>query len=670
MANEFIARRGLIVLNNGAKITGSLGVSSDSIFTGPVTASSGVTGSFTGLFSGDGSQLTGVTATGTVSASSQIDHNATTNYVANEHIDHSTVNITAGSGLTGGGNITTSRTLTLDTGSTHFTSGVKEKLNADGVFSSSIQVDITGTTGYSTFSSSLATVDATQQTSINALNAATSSYAINSTIQSQLAGVVSSSAQVKPLLPNGTVSSSGQVDITATTGYATFSSSLATVDQTQQAVIDALNSVSGSYATTASNSFTGIQTIEDTTNSTNYTNGALVVDGGVGIAKDVNISGSLTVTGLFTAVSMSTQYVTSSQYTVGTSRIILNDDDLVRFAGLSIIDSGSTAASGSILWDSLKNHFIYETDDIHNGNVDPHSALIIAGPETYNDVGDEIGLVEGRVPIATSDHNIDNRPQSSSIRIISTTLETHIEQGLYVSGSISSSVGFSGDGSNLTGIVTNLNLIGSEGGTGSVSLKTQSLTIDGENGIAATVSGQTLTISGSNATTTAKGVAAFTGSNFTVDGGNVAARPINFNGADINLGGTHSFGLQNITPYGAATADQVTLGGGAIIHGVLFTTGSNLDVDTGTEVVATVATGSYDAAFFDYVIKKSTNYRAGTVMAVWDGSDNVEFTDTSTNDLGNTSDVVFAVDALAGNARLKAVVTSDDWIIKTAVRAL
>ena len=40
-----------------------------------------------------------------------IDHDALTNYVANEHIDHSGVNITAGAGLTGGGDITTSQTL-------------------------------------------------------------------------------------------------------------------------------------------------------------------------------------------------------------------------------------------------------------------------------------------------------------------------------------------------------------------------------------------------------------------------------------------------------------------------------------------------------------------------------------------------------------------------------
>ena len=42
-----------------------------------------------------------------------VDHNALLNYVSNQHVDHSTVTITGGTGLTGGGDITTSRTLSI-----------------------------------------------------------------------------------------------------------------------------------------------------------------------------------------------------------------------------------------------------------------------------------------------------------------------------------------------------------------------------------------------------------------------------------------------------------------------------------------------------------------------------------------------------------------------------
>jgi hypothetical protein len=45
-----------------------------------------------------------------------VNHNALQNYVANEHVDHSAVSVTtnANSGLTGGGNITASRSLVID----------------------------------------------------------------------------------------------------------------------------------------------------------------------------------------------------------------------------------------------------------------------------------------------------------------------------------------------------------------------------------------------------------------------------------------------------------------------------------------------------------------------------------------------------------------------------
>ena len=64
-----------------------------------------------------------------------------------------------------------------------------------------------------------------------------------------------------------------------------------------------------------------------------------------------------------------------------------------------------------------------------------------------------------------------------------------------------------------------------------------------------------------------------------------------------------------------------------------------------------VATLTYTAAFFDFVIKKTTNVRSGTVYACHDGT-NVEFTETSTNDLGDTSDVTLSVDISGANMRL------------------
>ena len=82
------------------------------------------------LFSGSGASLTNLPAaslTGTIDSAriptlliadigniNSIDHDALTNFVANEHIDHTSVSITAGTGLKGGGTIASTRDLAID----------------------------------------------------------------------------------------------------------------------------------------------------------------------------------------------------------------------------------------------------------------------------------------------------------------------------------------------------------------------------------------------------------------------------------------------------------------------------------------------------------------------------------------------------------------------------
>ena len=91
-------------------------------------------GDDTNLTAGTGITLTGDTLSTT---DSEIVHDNLSGFVANEHIDHSTITVGSGKGLQGGGTIDTSRSLSLHTGSAHFTSGVKDKLNTEGVLSGS-----------------------------------------------------------------------------------------------------------------------------------------------------------------------------------------------------------------------------------------------------------------------------------------------------------------------------------------------------------------------------------------------------------------------------------------------------------------------------------------------------------------------------------------------------
>jgi cytoskeletal protein CcmA (bactofilin family) len=553
MANEFIARKGIIVLENGIKVTGSLQVNGD------ITASGDVVGV---NFRGSGQFLTDIAAD-----------------------------------------------------SVQFTN----VLNKPTLVSSSAQISYTGITNVPV-------------------------------------GIVSSSGQVTSLLPAGTVSASSQVSYTGLsnipTGIVSSSGQIVsalpagTVSASSQVVANDITGI-GNYAQlTGSNNFTAVNTFSNTTNSTAFNNGAVVIDGGLGVAKNVNISGSLNVTGLLTAVSMSTLYVTSSELTIGTSRVIVNDDDNVRFAGLSVVDSGSTAATGSILWDSLKNHWIYERED--GGPY--RSAIVIAGPKNYDTLGNEEELIVGRVPVATGGDHIDTNIASSSIRIDLPSRLTHIEAGLYVTGAITSSVGFSGNGANLTDVTAASVAYTNITGLPTLVSASSQVSYTGLSNIPAGIVSSSTQFNNLSSPFTGS----FTGS-FTGDGSGLTGIASN---------------LQAITDGGASTTNQVTLAGGAIIHGVLFTSSSATGIagPVTNQVVATFATGSYDAVHFDYVVKDGTNFRTGTVMAVWNGSGALEFTDTSTNDIGNTTGVNFNPDINSGNIRLRVTTPSGTWAVKTAVR--
>jgi ethanolamine utilization microcompartment shell protein EutS len=86
--------------------------------------------------------------------------------------------------------------------------------------------------------------------------------------------------------------------------------------------------------------------------------------------------------------------------------------------------------------------------------------------------------------------------------------------------------------------------------------------------------------------------------------------------------------------------------------------------------IASIPTGSFKAAFFDYYVASgSVNMRAGTVMSVHNNSTS-RYTDTSTGDIGNTSAVDFSTSIVAGSLVLTANVSSGTWEVKTAYRAL
>lgn len=101
--------------------------------TGTYTASGTIFSRTTVLKSTNGGSriaLTGAAQIFVTALKEDFDHDALVNFVANEHIDHSTITITAGNGLTGGGDLTASRTINFVASNT---TSISFTVSADGV---------------------------------------------------------------------------------------------------------------------------------------------------------------------------------------------------------------------------------------------------------------------------------------------------------------------------------------------------------------------------------------------------------------------------------------------------------------------------------------------------------------------------------------------------------
>jgi hypothetical protein len=159
------------------------------------------------------------------------------------------------------------------------------------------------------------------------------------------------------------------------------------------------------------------------------------------------VQGNLTVLG-----SSSIQYVTSSQLNIGNNKIVLNTSTpAVQFGGISVVDSGSGQATGSLYWDSLSNRWISqrETGAAYN------SAILIAGPKNVGNLGQELGLTTNNIPVVTDgihlgDSQITDNGTTVSITnnlSVGTAITASIVTATSYSSSIANGVGYFGTSS-------------------------------------------------------------------------------------------------------------------------------------------------------------------------------------------------------------------------------
>lgn len=92
---------------------------------------------------------------------------------------------------------------------------------------------------------------------------------------------------------------------------------------------------------------------------------------------------------------------------------------------------------------------------------------------------------------------------------------------------------------------------------------------------------------------------------------------------------------------------------------------TNTDVDIGTEVADIFPFTDGRSATWFYTITNSggTIQRAGMLQGTWISSGSSEFSDEGTPSIGGTVDVSMSMDISAGNARLLATATSNNWIV-------
>jgi hypothetical protein len=114
-----------------------------------------------------------------------------------------------------------------------------------------------------------------------------------------------------------------------------------------------ITTIEGRYATTGSNTFIGNQ----------------VITGSLYITTDLIVQGS-----------SSLQNITASAVSIGTNTVILNTDTpAVRFAGISVQDSGSNVGvTGSIFWDGLCNKWVYSNPS----GIGYAGGMFLSGPRS------------------------------------------------------------------------------------------------------------------------------------------------------------------------------------------------------------------------------------------------------------------------------------------------
>ena len=91
-------------------------------------------------------------------------------------------------------------------------------------------------------------------------------------------------------------------------------------------------------------------------------------------------------------------------------------------------------------------------------------------------------------------------------------------------------------------------------------------------------------------------------------------------------------------------------------------------INSGLSEIYSIPVSAYTGGFFEYTVTGS-GARAGSIMSIFSGT-SIDFNETTTNDIGDTSGITFDMNISGGTANLTVSATTNSWEIRTIVRSI
>jgi predicted acyltransferase (DUF342 family) len=172
--------------------------------------------------------------------------------------------------------------------------------------------------------------------------------------------------------------------------------------------LDSTLTVTGSATFKNNLSVSGTTTIDGLTtiNDNAVVNGVLTVTGNTQLGGNLYVSGNLEILGSSTSVTIQSQTVEIDDNIIRMNAY----SPFLRYAGFEVNDSGSVGVSGSVLWDSTNDYWMFVS-------ASGQSSKIVG--TTAGTFGSEVSLTTNTIPKATGANNIGDSLLTDSATTLS-----------------------------------------------------------------------------------------------------------------------------------------------------------------------------------------------------------------------------------------------------------